>query len=694
MSARARSAAYAGVLVALLAVCALLLVTLCALQPLPERLAVPDAEDHPRVLDRDGQVLGARHDGGWNAVELRSLAQLPPLLIEAVIGAEDRRFYSHAGLDWRARAAALWQWGRHRRAVRGASTLSEQVIKLLHPRPRTLWTRWLEGWEARRLEQRFSKAQILEFYLNQVPYAANRRGVEAAAQYYFDRSVETLTAREQLALAVLLRAPSGLIRAPQRLQLAVDRLALYLTARGIAGAEAAAAGELTIVGSTRRRESARAAHFIRAVLRRPAAHARATLNSSLDAELQVAAERFLYQRLQDLAAYGAVNGAALVVDTDGNRVRAWASVDVEHPETIGIDAVLTPRQPGSSLKPLLYAQAFESGWGVQTQIDDVPLAERVNGGLHEYRNYSRSHYGRVSVAEALGNSLNIPAVKALQRVGSEAFLQRLQRLGVTTLTAHPRVYGDGLALGNAEISLYELVQAYTALARQGRYTPLTVFEDAREAQPEQVVYDAVAARSINGILSDPAARLLEFGPGGVLQFPARTAVKTGTSSDYRDAWTIAYNGQYVVGIWIGNLSGRATQGITGARGPALLARSLLARLTPNRPLPIEDAPPEGIAVAEDARAHAGALRLLQPYDGLQLAFDPRIPADLQAFEFVLAGADDARRIEWIVNDQMQAQTAEPHWRWPLARGSQRVYARIVAADGREQRTGDVVFTVR
>ncbi len=674
------------------AVVTLMGATALAQRSLPQQLVPPGDVARVPVLDRHGAPLVSLRDGGWNLTQQVTLAQVPPLLVEAVVGAEDRRFWTHAGVDWRARTAALWQNLRAGRAVRGASTLSEQVVRLLNPRPRTPWSRWVEGWEAMRLEARFSKHEVLEFYLNQVPYGANRRGLAAAAQYYFGRSLETLAPREALALAVLLRAPSRLVNAPQALANGIDRLAVHLEATGVLAAGSAQGDATLALRAVRERPPLRAAHFIAALHARAPASPGAVLHSSLDAGLQADAERYLSERLHDLRGEGARHGALLAVDLDGNRIRAWATADLDHPDVIGIDAVTAARQPGSTLKPLLYAAAFERGWGPQTVIDDAPLAERVNGGLHQYRNYSRAHYGNVTVAEALGNSLNIPAVKALQFVGPESFLETLKRMGIHSLDRHPRVYGDGLALGNGEISLYELVQAYTVLAREGRLKPLTVFEDTREGGADTVVLDAGAARAINAVLSDPAARLLEFGDGGLLRFPARTAVKTGTSSDYRDAWTVAYDGRHVIGIWIGNLSGRETEGITGARGPALLARSLLARMGQGRPVVADTAVATRIDHAEDLRKPETP-RLLQPYDGLQLALDPRIPDELEAFDFELAWIQEPLRVRWFVDGQAAGESEVAHWRWPLQRGEHRMHAVVEGHDGESFETAEVRFQV-
>jgi len=680
---------FVGVLLA-----AVLLATVLSQRPLPDTLDLESvAASEPLILDRHAHPLNLRYDGGWNLQERVALEQVPPLLRAAFVEAEDRRYWTHWGVDWRARFSALAINLRAGRAVRGASTITEQAVRVLHPRPRTLWSRWVEGFEALRLDARYSKPQVLEFYLNQVPYGANRRGVVPAARWYFGRSLETLSEREMLALAVLVRAPSRLVKQPQALDAAIGRLAQRLAAQGrLSPAQLAALREQRL-GWARTRPELQAAHFVAELQRRWPAVQR--VRSSLDAALQASAEEFLAERLRGLREQGVSQGALLVVDLDGNRVRAWASVDVEHPDIVGVDAVQALRQPGSTLKPLLYAQAIEQGWTADTVLEDTRLTERVNAGLHEYRNYSRSHYGRVTLREALGNSLNIPAVKALQFVGGEAFLARLRALGMSGLTRHPDVYGDGIALGNGEVSLYQLVQAYVALASAGRWQELALTEGDERPRAQLQLFRPAAALAVSDIISDPQARLLEFGDGGLLRFPAQTAVKTGTSSDYRDAWTVAYNGRWLVGVWMGNLSGRATDGITGAQGPALLTRAMLARLPADRPLRSAALPPVAAASMPAASVQLPPHpRLSQPFDGLMLAMDPRIPDALEAFEFVAVWNRPVREAVWHVEGAPPVTTAEGRYLWPLRRGPQRVWAEVVAEDGRREKTAMVSFRVR
>lgn len=223
-----------------------------------------------------------------------------------------------------------------------------------------------------------------------------------------------------------------------------------------------------------------------------------------------------------------------------------------------------------------------TGWTAATMLDDAPLEEAVGFGLHAYHNYSRNHYGLISVREALGNSLNIPAVKTLHTIGTENFLHFLDRIGIKSLAAHPNQYGGGLALGNGELSLFELVQAYTVMARMGDYKPLSVLENEYLANHSQSVLSEDVAGVITHILSDPGAREKEFGRNSVLNFSEPAAVKTGTSRDYRDAWALGFNDKFTVGVWMGNLDYTEMHEVTGSSGPALVLRSVFTELNRNR----------------------------------------------------------------------------------------------------------------
>lgn len=656
------------------------------------------------VLDRQGQALGVSYQNRFNVADLRPLHEMPEMLRHAIVTAEDRRFFSHGGVDWRARASALWQSLRAGRTVRGASTITEQVVRIVHPRPRNLWSRWIEGFEAMLLERKSSKGEILAFYLNQVPYAANRRGVAQAARFYFNRDLQTLTKKEMLALAVFPRAPSALDprKRPEAIDVRVKRLALAMQQRGelttgeIAGLQSQA---LSVEDAA---SLLNAGHFI-SYIRETVPYRLSeygTLKTSLDGALQQNVQNLLDERLKALQRKNVHHGAALVVDHQSGEILAWvvagAAAKTLSPGS-AIDAVRTPRQPGSSMKPFLYALALEDGWSPATELDDAPMTEAIGMGLHKFRNYSHTFYGRIPLRDALGNSLNIPALETIAFVTPQRYLNQLHALGFASLTQPAHFYNDGLALGNGEVTLLEMVQGYSVLANRGIFRPLTPLSQASFERENRPVFSGEAASLIGNILSDSFARRHEFGAGSVLNLPTQTAVKTGTSTDYRDAWVLGYNAHYTVGVWLGNLDQLPMDGVTGSTGPALILRSIFAELDGKRqPQPLWLSPrlqrrdicaagvdvtasncfprteyfmPGTMSPQPKRPATPPVLNVMRPTEGLQLAYDPRVPKDLQAFEFVASGQSPESRITWVLNGNPLSTTTNGRYLWPVQRGS-------------------------
>ncbi len=738
------------------------------LQAVPDSLVVGDSEvKKPQLLDRRGNPLLISYQNRWS-VQTVALHEIPVLLRNAFVESEDRRFLSHGGPDWLARIHAVVQNLRAMRGVRGASTITEQVVRMLHRRPRTVWSRWLEGIEAARLEKRFSKSEILEFYLNQVPYGHQRRGVVEASRFYFDRDPATLNAKESLALAVLVRAPSGfdLRRNPKSLESRLARLAGHMRDSGLlseADYRAALSKGFELAGSTPRSEARKsfepagsrrvieAPQFVQYVLTNAwgeAGKPSGVLTTTLDGGLQQKVRQIVRSRLEGLKPSEVGDGAALVIDNWTGEVLAWVSESLSAGESEGwVDAVTVRRQPGSTLKPFLYALAMEMGWTAATLIDDSPVAEAAGSGLHSFRNYSRTYYGPLRLRVALGNSLNTPAIRTIRFTGTERFLCWLHSLGISGLTKSADFYGHGLALGDGEVSLFELVQAYSVLARGGAYRPLCTVSGAPSGELRRVIGPSTAA-IISDILSDPEARRLEFGEGHLLRFPVKTSVKTGTSTDHRDCWAVGFTEHYSAGVWMGNLDRRPTRGITGAAGPALVLRAIFAELDrgaeatssskgpfsaaagvqslsicavsgklagpgcprmdekfePGKapveictlhsiegeaPVPKEfgiqcqapaDRPEEELLcqTPEKGDPPASAIRILQPTPGLQIALDPRIPTEFQAFAFRISKKISPSKVEWVLNGKMAGETGRDEHRflWPISRGEYIVMARV------------------
>ncbi|MFZ0943620.1 MAG: transglycosylase domain-containing protein [Syntrophobacteraceae bacterium] len=747
------------------------------LQPVPATLLFGDSGVRkPQLVDRIGNPLSISYQNRWS-VQTVPLREIPALLENAFIESEDRRFPSHNGVDWRARVHALAQNLRAMKGIRGASTITEQVVRMLHPRPRTVWSRWLEGIEAARLEKRFSKSEILEFYLNQVPYGHQRRGVVEAARFYFDRDPATLNVKESLALAILVRAPSGLDprRGRRSIERRLSKLAAHMRDKALlseAEYRSALSEGFEFAHSKRVIEAPQFVHYVFDTAGAEVLNSNGTVTTSLDGRVQQKVRQILWNRLQALGSSDVGDGAALVVDNRTGEVLAWVSESISAGESQGwVDAVTVRRQPGSTLKPFLYALAMEMGWTAATLIEDSPLSEAAGSGLHSFHNYSRTYYGPLRLRVALGNSLNTPAVRTIQFTGTERFLQWLRSLGISGLNRSADFYGHGLALGDGEVSLFELVQAYSALARHGAFRPLRTLSERRLPSDEiRPVIGASTAAIIADILSDPQARRLEFGEGHLLRFPVQTAVKTGTSSDHRDCWAVGFTEGYTAGVWMGNLDHRPTRGVTGAIGPALVLRGIFAELNrdaetapfpscsglqsvsicavsgmlagPDCPrmdekfepgkVPVElcslhsiqaaniDVGPESVPASPassiisssltpapgleiagpglaGSRHPVSGIQLLQPTPGLQIAMDPRIPAELQAFAFRISKNIKPARVQWVLNGKPAGETGkdEHQFLWPLSRGEYIVRARVWRGGESEPvETPEVAFVVK
>jgi penicillin-binding protein 1C len=693
-------------------------------QPFPERLAPePGSLQAAEYLDRNGERLNVTLQNHWNYADHLALHEMPPLLLKAFVEAEDRRFFEHGGVDWPARIHAMVQNMLARRVVRGASTITEQVVRLLHPRPRTYWSRWLEGWEAMRLEHKFSKGEILEFYLNQVPYGRRRHGVVQAAQFYFNRSLSTLNDKELLSLAVMVRAPSRLdpLRNPKAIEKPVARLAQAMVDQQMLTRQAAKQLTSTPLAVSQPKLAVDAAHFVQH-LKTTQPQLRAVngrIVTTIDASLQRRVQAMLDNRIRTLRRRNVSDGAVLVIDHLANEVLAWVNAGgyTDH-DGNRIDAITSPRQPGSTLKPFLYAMALEKGWTAATLIDDSPLAIAVGNGLHSIRNYSGQYYGPLRLREALANSLNVPAIRTAEYVGREHFLDRLHKLGFDSLTQHPDFYGDGLGLGNGEVSLFELVRAYSVLARGGKtHTIRFAFNQAPDARADVRVFNPQVVSLIGDILSDPDARAREFGRDSILRLPVQTAVKTGTSTDYRDAWAVGFSYRYTVGVWMGNMDQRPMQEVTGSTGPGMVLRAVFAelnRFSESRPLvkslqlhavricPVTGllAAANGPSVVEWFRAGKAPTqrctnhhdkvkvqvavngdhtipKLKQPLPGLQMAMDPRIPDSMEVLPFEVEHGETYSRVQWILDGKMVASVSGTKpYSWSLQRGQHTVFARL------------------
>ncbi|MBP0621911.1 penicillin-binding protein 1C [Cupriavidus consociatus] len=669
------------------------------------------------VLDRHGDVVGrVRDDFRARRGDWVTLAQTSPALRTAIVLSEDKRFYVHSGVDWQGVAAAAWAnlWNTR---TRGASTLTMQLAGLLGDdlrRPgaaaqgRSFTQKVGQAAGAAMLERSWSKDQILEAYLNLVPFRGELVGLSAMSQVLFGKYPEGLDARESALAVALVRAPNA--PAVQVARRACGILREMRLPRQCEGLEGFAQLALLRTGPVAQRNAAALApaqplaslpapHLARRLVSdaraqlAPDALMPARIVSTLDGRLQRMAAASLDRHLRELAGRHVEDGAVVVIDNASGDVLAYVGSSGELSSAAQVDHAAALRQAGSTLKPFLYAQALEERrLTAASLLDDRPVNLPVGGGLYVPQNYDHRYAGWVSTRAALAASLNVPAVRTLVMVTPHRFHKRLVALGLP-LTEAGDYYGYSLALGSADVSLLALTNAYRALASGGRYAPPRLREGAAGVAPVAVMQPA-ASYVIGDILADRHARARTFGLDSPLTTRFWTAVKTGTSKDMRDNWCIGWSQRYTVGVWVGNASGAAMRDVSGVSGAAPVWHEVMEALhraqgsrAPEMPAGVqrvavdfddglEPAREEvflagtaitRVSVGKPAAAASTAPAIANPANGTVFALDPDMPPASQRVWFQAEGVagQSARAVSWRMDGKTLGRGAEVAWLpWP------------------------------
>ena len=572
------------------------------------------------ILSREGEVLQRlRTDATVRRGQWVPLADVSPALRQALVLSEDKRFFEHSGVDWRAASAAAWGnlWNQR---TRGASTITMQLAGLLDgdwrqgPGGRTVVQKVGQTVAAQVLDRRWRKDQILEAYLNLVPFRSELVGIDALSRTLFDKAAHGLDDREAAVAAALVRAPNarpalvaqracGVLRDMQQRPSTPSTPAM--PAAPAARVDCDALDLFTTAALQRRAFDASegvAPHFARYLLRQrdkdSAVPERVT--STLRAPLQRFAMQSLQQHLRELRGRHVEDGAVLVLDNATGAVLAWVGSSGQLSQASEVDGVLALRQPGSTLKPFLYAQAIaERRLTAASLVEDSPAQITTAGGLYIPQNYDRQFKGWVSVRTALAASLNVPAVRTLVMVTPDAFHRQLGAMGLP-LRESGDYFGYSLALGSPEVPLLHLTNAFRTLANGGRASPVagTLANGGRQvtvapadAKPRFTpAIDPRAAFIVGDILSDGNARARTFGTDSVLATRFWTAVKTGTSKDMRDNWAVGWSERYTVGVWVGNASGAAMHEVSGTSGAAPIWAAVMGFLHAREPSRAPKAP--------------------------------------------------------------------------------------------------------
>jgi 1A family penicillin-binding protein len=705
--------------------------------PAPEHLRARAALGSTRILDRRGQLLYALPDPLSGRQRPIALSDIPIELRQATIAVEDAGFYQNSGVELSGILRAAWIDLRSGALVAGGSTITQQLARgfLLDPalsQRRTLDRKLREAVLALKLTADYSKDDILALYLNQSYYGGMSYGVEAAAQHYFGKPARDLDLAECALLA-------GLPQAPSHYDPFVDRAAAQarqsdvldaMARAGMISAAQAAAAKNEPLQFAADDQRMRAPHFVQYVLGLldarlgPEVVARGglTVTTTLDVDLQDAAQELLRRQVALLATprdggpdHRVRNGAVVVLDPSSGAILTMVgSPNFDDAASQGqVNAALARRQPGSAIKPLTYAAALERGWTPASTILDIPTTFQTREGRpYAPQNYDRAYHGPLSLREALATSSNVAAVRVLDSIGIPALLDMAERLGITTLgdTGSSGRYGLSLTLGGGEVTPLELTAAFGAFANSGRRVmPFAIINvvdsrglgvgswelEALPPTPNSQPLSPQVAYLITDILSDRYARMRAFGAQSALDIDRPAAAKTGTTSDWRDNWTVGYTPDRVVGVWVGNADGQPMEAISGVTGAGPLWHDVM--LAAHRGLPVRQfASPDGI-VETTICAEGGLLPT------------PRCPATRR--ERFLAGSEphqlDASHVAVAIDPQLgcRAPTGYPAERmttrifrllppeaetWVVAAGLARVPSVVCPFEGVTGRRGDGV----
>jgi len=550
-----------------------------------------------RIYDRNGRLLYEVFDPQGGRRTIVRYNEISPLLIQAVVSTEDRTFFTNPGFSAPGIVRAVYQNLMAGYTVSGASTITQQLVKNVYlTTEQTLTRKVKEAILAVEITRRYEKSEILEIYLNEVYFGNLAYGVAAASEAYFGKAPADLTLSESALLAGMLQSPV-LYDPYLDPQAALDRRTIVLNLMVEAGyisqdeADAAAALPLGVIPQENDILAPHLVMYVREQLE--AVYGTEALYkgglqvyTTLDLDLQQQAEQIVAERVATLADYAVTNGALVAMDPHNGDVLAMVgSADFFNSDISGqVNITRQARQPGSTIKPFTYLAALERGWTAGTMLMDVSQ-DFPDGANPPYRpvNVDGKEYGPISLRVALASSRNIPAVSTLNQIGLPALLEMAQRLGITTLTRDD--YGLALTLGGGEVTLLEMTSAYATLANSGkRVTARTILRiedadgqvlvpDSFGEQPQ--VVDSRLAYIITNILADNEARSPAFGADSVLNLGFPAAVKTGTTNDTRDAWTIGYTPELVTGVWVGNADNSQMAGVGGSFGAGPIWNSFM-----------------------------------------------------------------------------------------------------------------------
>lgn len=703
--------------------------------PMPDSLG--ELNGTPTLLDIRGREIAELPTKDARVQLPRELNQMGEWLPRVTVALEDHRFFDHGAIDFRATAAATVRNLKSGRIISGGSTITQQLAKLARGRTRRSWLGKIdETIVAWKIEHRWNKQRILAEYLNRSSYGNRRLGPEAAARAYFGKSACDLTLAEAIFLAGIPQAPTR-FNPWSHVDLANKRYARALARLEQLGVIGAQDRELLANAppNVQRNTPPRlASHFVDTVVRQNPA-LRGTIRTTLDLDLQTSAERLVREHLATLNRYDIAQAALVILDNETGAVRAM--VGSGDYLTNQINGATAARSCGSTLKPFMYLRALDRHLLTAASIlPDTPDAIRDAYADYDPQNYNHRYLGPVRMREALACSLNVPAVYTLSRLGARETFFDLTKWGFN-FRGNLDDYGAGFVLGNADIQLVDLAGAYAGLARGGVAMRTKCLTTAHH--PISRLASAEATAIITDILCDNKAREKTFGAHSPLAFEERIAVKTGTSSGFRDAWTVGFDKEHTVAAWAGNFDGRPMRDTFAVRAAAPLWSAMMRELLKGGDHPFDPPPASDRLVRQEVCAETGLLRsrftkstitdwflagteptedssssftsdgklilpndyatwcrsasnmrgaivrsearITNPAPNAHYVFDSALPQSQQMIELSSTLGGEVR---WFVNDAPQIARADGHVMWPVARGEWKI--RAVSGDASAEET--------
>lgn len=627
------------------------------------------------MYDKNGVALQReRIDYKRRRMQWVSFKDVPIELIDSLVRIEDKRFFSHFGIDVLSVANSIYNTTFHQKPLRGTSTLAMQLSSLLNPslratrKRRTLFQKIHQAAQGAQLQMRWSKHEILEAYLNMVSYHGEVEGLAAATEFFFEKTPAALSSDEIALLVTLVGLPNAnwteVANRACVLFAAISCLELTKSAESLTKTKGISSIDL-------------APQLGKKLLRTRSAD----IQTSLDARLQRFASDRLVAHLSAIAKQNVHEGAVLVMENTTGKVIAYVGNNPAERRAFEVDHVTALRQAGSTLKPFLYGLAFEQGYLTpDSKLLDQSIKIQTGRGIYQPENYNQTFYGWLSARTALASSINVPAVKVLKIVGLDAFAATLQKFGFRNILDGDD-YGYSLALGTADVSLWDLTNAYRTLANNGVWSEASIDFNPPNLLPNRVVFKKTTTDDIADILSDKAARALSFGLENSLATPYWSAAKTGTSKNMRDNWCIGFNETHTVGVWVGNTTGEAMWDVTGVDGAAPVWHDVLTEIERLNPS-VHLAPRVRKTVTFDSKQSLSPRHfafIISPGPDTQYALDPNIPDDFERIKFEADGA--LQDLFWSLNGKVLNSARETVF-WKPDKGSHQL--KLVDKNGKEE----------